>query len=189
MADYNVNMKQWNGSSFDNVLPLSYNAKQLEGKSYNDIIQYSQNLVANTTKLVLIDSVVTTSKKQTIQIRPATVGMSNLCALMIVSYVDSLSSSISDVPQLLGKSSERVLFKTIDSMGGPNVSVTYLFSISGVDTGAYSAGVSYDRNNSSVIKSVLTERSGVQFNTIVNIDLVFNKADVGSTATVYGLMK
>ena len=31
MADYNVNMKQWNGTSFDNVLPLAYNAKQLGG--------------------------------------------------------------------------------------------------------------------------------------------------------------
>ena len=38
MADYNVNMKQWNGTSFDNVLPLAYNAKQLEGQSLADVI-------------------------------------------------------------------------------------------------------------------------------------------------------
>lgn len=44
MADYNVNMKQWNGSSFDNVLPLAFNSKALEGKSYDDIIQYAQSL-------------------------------------------------------------------------------------------------------------------------------------------------
>ena len=37
MADYNVNMKQWNGTSFDNVLPLAYNAKQLEGQSLAEI--------------------------------------------------------------------------------------------------------------------------------------------------------
>ena len=40
MADYNVNMKQWNGTSFDNVLPLAFNSKALEGKSYDDIVQY-----------------------------------------------------------------------------------------------------------------------------------------------------
>lgn len=37
MADYNVNMKQWNGSSFDNVLPLAYNAKRLDGKTSENI--------------------------------------------------------------------------------------------------------------------------------------------------------
>ena len=40
MADYNVNMKQWNGTSFDNVLPLAYNAKQLEGQSLAEIKQW-----------------------------------------------------------------------------------------------------------------------------------------------------
>ena len=189
MADYNVNMKQWNGTSFDNVLPLAYNAKQLEGKSYNDIIQYAQNLVANTNKLVLIDSVVTTSKNQTIPIRPATVGMSNLCALMIVSYNRNIGSNISDNPQLQGKSQGKLLFQTINSKGGSNISVTYLFNISGVNTGAYSAGVSYNRNNAYDINSVLTQRSGVPFDTIVDIDLVFTNGDVGSTATVYGLIK
>ena len=37
MADYNVNMKQWNGSSFDNVLPLAYNALALNGQTLQDI--------------------------------------------------------------------------------------------------------------------------------------------------------
>lgn len=37
MADYNVNMKQWNGTSFDNVLPLAYNAKRLEGQTVSQI--------------------------------------------------------------------------------------------------------------------------------------------------------
>lgn len=37
MADYNVNMKQWNGTSFDNVLPLAYNALALNGKNMWDI--------------------------------------------------------------------------------------------------------------------------------------------------------
>lgn len=40
MADYNVNMKQWNGTSFDNVLPLAYNAKQLEGQSLAKVKQW-----------------------------------------------------------------------------------------------------------------------------------------------------
>ena len=43
MADYNVNMKQWNGSSFDNVLPLAYmanNAGKLDGKTYEEIQTY-----------------------------------------------------------------------------------------------------------------------------------------------------
>lgn len=43
MADYNVNMKQWNGTSFDNVLPLAYNAKNAEalaGSSIGDIQQW-----------------------------------------------------------------------------------------------------------------------------------------------------
>ena len=189
MADYNVNMKQWNGTSFDNVLPLAYDAKQLEGKSYNDIIQYAQNLVANTNKLVLIDSVVTTSKNQTIRIRPASVGMSNLCALMIVSCNFNIGLGLSDSPQLKGKSNGRVLFQTIYSRGGSNVSVTYLFSLGGVNTAAYSAGVSYDRNNSSVTNSVLTEFSGVPFDAIVDINLVFTNGNIGSTATVYGLIK
>lgn len=46
MADYNVNMKQWNGTSFDNVLPLAYmanNAGKLDGKTYQEIIQYAQS--------------------------------------------------------------------------------------------------------------------------------------------------
>ena len=46
MADYNVNMKQWNGTSFDNVLPLAYNAKNAEalaGSSLGDIQQWVQD--------------------------------------------------------------------------------------------------------------------------------------------------
>lgn len=43
MADYNVNMKQWNGSSFDNVLPLAYSAKQLGGQSLAEIKQWVQD--------------------------------------------------------------------------------------------------------------------------------------------------
>lgn len=43
MADYNVNMKQWNGTSFDNVLPLAYNAKQLEGSSLSELKTDIQN--------------------------------------------------------------------------------------------------------------------------------------------------
>ena len=43
MADYNVNMKQWNGASFDNVLPLAYNAKQLGGQSLAEIKQWVQD--------------------------------------------------------------------------------------------------------------------------------------------------
>ena len=43
MADYNVNMKQWNGTSFDNVLPLAYNAKQLEGQSLSEVKQWVQD--------------------------------------------------------------------------------------------------------------------------------------------------
>ena len=40
MADYNVNMKQWNGTSFDNVLPLAYNAKQFDGQSLAEVKQW-----------------------------------------------------------------------------------------------------------------------------------------------------
>lgn len=40
MADYNVNMKQWNGTSFDNVLPLAYDAKQLGGQSLAEVKQW-----------------------------------------------------------------------------------------------------------------------------------------------------
>ena len=43
MADYNVNMKQWNGTSFDNVLPLAYNSNLLNGSSLFDIQQYVKN--------------------------------------------------------------------------------------------------------------------------------------------------
>lgn len=43
MADYNVNMKQWNGTSFDNVLPLAYDAKQLEGQSLAEVKQWVQD--------------------------------------------------------------------------------------------------------------------------------------------------
>lgn len=52
MADYNVNMKQWNGTSFDNVLPLAFNSKALEGKSYDDIIQYVKSLVDESAGIV-----------------------------------------------------------------------------------------------------------------------------------------
>ena len=37
MADYNVNMKQWNGNSFDNVLPLAYNSNKFDGKTYSEV--------------------------------------------------------------------------------------------------------------------------------------------------------
>ena len=43
MADYNVNMRQWNGTSFDNVLPLAYNAKQLGGQSLAEVKQWVQD--------------------------------------------------------------------------------------------------------------------------------------------------
>ena len=43
MADYNVNMKQWNGTSFDSVLPLAYNAKQLGGQSLAEVKQWVQD--------------------------------------------------------------------------------------------------------------------------------------------------
>lgn len=42
MADYNVNMKQWNGTSFDNVLPLAYNAKQLGGTTLAELKTWVQ---------------------------------------------------------------------------------------------------------------------------------------------------
>ena len=56
MADYNVNMKQWNGSSFDNVLPLAYNALALNGKSVLDIqreINATTGLFVGSTDVVL----------------------------------------------------------------------------------------------------------------------------------------
>lgn len=43
MADYNVNMKQWNGTSFDNVFPLAYDAKQLGGQSLAEVKQWVQD--------------------------------------------------------------------------------------------------------------------------------------------------
>lgn len=45
MADYNVNMKQWNGTSFDNVLPLAYNSNKLNGKTYAEIVQLINSTV------------------------------------------------------------------------------------------------------------------------------------------------
>lgn len=39
MADYNVNMKQWNGSSFDNVLPLAYDSNKIDGKTWTQVTQ------------------------------------------------------------------------------------------------------------------------------------------------------
>ena len=48
MADYNVNMKQWNGTSFDNVFPLaynSYNAEQLGGQSLAEVQQWVKQWV------------------------------------------------------------------------------------------------------------------------------------------------
>lgn len=50
MADYNVNMKQWNGTSFDNVLPLAYNAKQLEGKTWGDALTI--DVITERTKVI-----------------------------------------------------------------------------------------------------------------------------------------
>lgn len=40
MADYNVNMKKFNGTDYDNLLPLAYNAlnsQQLAGKTFDEI--------------------------------------------------------------------------------------------------------------------------------------------------------
>lgn len=58
MADYNVNMKQWNGSSFDNVLPLAYNALALNGKTYSNVYdEITQYVAANYTKVEVIKHV------------------------------------------------------------------------------------------------------------------------------------
>lgn len=55
MADYNVNMKQWNGTSFDNVLPLAYNALALNGKTYTDVYdEITQYVASNYTKCEVI---------------------------------------------------------------------------------------------------------------------------------------
>lgn len=37
MATYNVNMKQFNGTSFDDVLPLAYDSQLFDGKTYDFI--------------------------------------------------------------------------------------------------------------------------------------------------------
>lgn len=39
MANYNVNMKQWNGTSFDNVLPLAYDSNKIDGKTWAQVTQ------------------------------------------------------------------------------------------------------------------------------------------------------
>lgn len=138
---------------------------------------------------MLIDSVTTTAVDQTIKITPGTVGMSNLCALMIVSFTNSVGVNVSSHSYIQGETSGKVLFETIQDTGGSSVAITYLFSIlKGTNTGAYSAGVCYNRNDSTTVSSKYTSKSGVQFNTIVNIDLVFT-GRAGSTATVYGLLK
>ena len=54
MADYNVNMKQWNGTSFDNVLPLAYNSNKLGGKSNEEIKAEMKQYVDKGDKFVLI---------------------------------------------------------------------------------------------------------------------------------------
>ena len=55
MADYNVNMKQWNGTSFDNVLPLAYNshnAEQLGGQSLEEVQQWVKQWVQDNNLLL-----------------------------------------------------------------------------------------------------------------------------------------
>ena len=54
MADYNVNMKQWNGTSFDNVLPLAYDSKKLGGQSNKAIKAEMKKYVDQGDKFVLI---------------------------------------------------------------------------------------------------------------------------------------
>lgn len=55
MADHNVNMKQWNGTSFDNVLPLAYNALALNGKTYTNVYdEITQYVASNYTKCEVI---------------------------------------------------------------------------------------------------------------------------------------
>lgn len=46
MSDYNVNMKKFNGTDYDNILPMSYLAKtaeKLEGGATSDIITQARN--------------------------------------------------------------------------------------------------------------------------------------------------
>lgn len=58
MADYNVNMKQWNGTSFDNVLPLAYNALALNGKTYSNVYdEITQYVAGNYVKAEVIKHV------------------------------------------------------------------------------------------------------------------------------------
>ena len=46
MSDYNVNMKKFNGTDYDNILPMSYLAKMAEklGATSNIIIQARNGL-------------------------------------------------------------------------------------------------------------------------------------------------
>lgn len=48
--NYNINMKKFNGTDYDGLLPLAYNAlnsQQLDGKTFNEIQNLFEDLVVN----------------------------------------------------------------------------------------------------------------------------------------------
>lgn len=67
MADYNVNMKQWNGTSFDNVLPLAYNSKKFDNKTLEQVTQPLLEYADNGVKSIfeIVDYIGTGSKTHT----------------------------------------------------------------------------------------------------------------------------
>ena len=67
MADYNVNMKQWNRTSFDNVLPLAYNSKKFDNKTLEQVTQPLLEYADNGVKSIfeIVDYIGTGSKTHT----------------------------------------------------------------------------------------------------------------------------
>jgi hypothetical protein len=144
-------------------------------------------------KLILIDDIITTSINQKITVDFSSIDMKKLSCIMIISGVAASGSGVSDKAVVTGKVSGKVLFETIEAMGGQEISITFIIHRPKRVTdgtkycGAFSVGAKFNRNDSNSFASVVT-KSDISFDSIKTIDFEFI-GNTNSFATIYGLMK
>ncbi len=111
MANYNVNMKQWNGSSFDNVLPLAYNSNKIDGKTW-----------AQVTQLLLEKSGGTMTGDLILNGDP-TVALQAVTKQYVDGYVDGKANNI-EIVNWVGSGTNRINTKTFSNIQPDIILVT-----------------------------------------------------------------
>ena len=157
MANYNVNMKQWNGTSFDNVLPLAYLAKdasKLEGNSLSELKTWvrENNLLLFTGQYIGTGVMSPTYISITFPFEPLILFMptgrissgGNLFGSTVLINVEQLSTSSTSATKVSVGGAELYVYRSLDSKtiyftGTTNLNVRglyyYFAAIGGYDMG------------------------------------------------------